>query len=140
MRGPDIDRVQPHHPTYLSLLQSAERGCRLCEFIWRALAREAAYDGTSPREVLAHISERYPGRQISLDAWGAGPDGLIDRIRITTTGEVPDIESDEDEDNSSADPTLHPDFQLALSGSLDVYIYEGKTRYDLSRVATPDID
>ncbi|CAM1503124.1 Fc.00g079000.m01.CDS01 [Cosmosporella sp. VM-42] len=119
MRGPNRDRMQKHHPSYLALKESVAKGCQLCEFIWVALGQSRAWDGHSGSSVLEHVSEQYPGREISLTAWGQGDDGWLDRILISTTGEVPDVDSDAEE----LDPTLHPDHQYALEGLIDIFAY-----------------
>jgi len=128
--GPNHDRMQAHQPSYLALKKSASDGCQLCAFIWRALGRSrdpVPVDGkvTEVRSLLEHVSEKYPGRQISLVAWGRGShlERWVDRIWITTTGEIPDVESDEED---LADPTMHPDYQFALSNGLDIFAYPGK--------------
>jgi hypothetical protein len=117
--------MQPHQPSYLALKISASDGCQLCSFIWKALARDQyttlagqVVDGAA---VLEHVSEQYPGRQISLVAWGNDADGWLDRIRVITTGEIPDVESDEEGANNISDPLMHPDFELSLSGVLDLF-------------------
>jgi hypothetical protein len=131
MRGPNRDRMQPHQPSYLALKKSAFGGCQLCAFIWRALERCEGIDQDSGevfsgRLVLNHVSEQYPGRQISLVAWGKAADGWLDRILITTTGEAPDVESDQEGASDPTDPTMHPDHQLALSGVLDLFAHSGE--------------
>ncbi|KAH7068151.1 heterokaryon incompatibility protein-domain-containing protein [Paraphoma chrysanthemicola] len=124
MRGPNCDQMMPHQPSYLALNKSAKDGCRLCGFFWMALELGIAkYRKLGlPREAIAHVSERYPGRQISLVAWG-GPKDSLDRIHIITTGDIPDLD-DDDDDEALADPTMHPNHQLALDGVVDLYAHE----------------
>lgn len=131
MRGPNRDRMQPHQPSYLALKNSASSGCQLCGFIWKALGLCKVVEPVEKKIfeghiALNHVSERYPGRQISLVAWGQDVDGLLDRILITTTGEIPDVESDDEFASDSADPTMHPDHQISLSGGLDIFAYPGE--------------
>jgi hypothetical protein len=45
---------------------------------------------------------------------------------ITTTGEIPDVESGKEDSGNLFDPTMHPDHQFALSGVLDLFAYPGK--------------
>ncbi|KAF2029949.1 HET-domain-containing protein [Setomelanomma holmii] len=122
MRGPDHDRMMPHQPTYLALKQSAEADCQLCGFLWTALELGTEKNRTQglARAAIAHISERYPGRQISLVAWG-GPQDALDRIHVITTGDIPES----DDDDAPADPTMHPDHQWGLDGVVDLYAKEG---------------
>jgi len=131
MRGPNLDRMQLHQPSYLTLEKSASSGCQLCAFIWRALERCQVAEPLSGgdfegRLALSHVSEQYPGRQISLVAWGKGIDGWLDQIMITTTGEIPDVDSDQEGASSPTDPTMHPDHQIALSGVLDLFAHPGE--------------
>ncbi|KAH7092099.1 heterokaryon incompatibility protein-domain-containing protein [Paraphoma chrysanthemicola] len=123
MRGPNCDQMMPHQPSYLALKNSAKDGCRLCRFFWMALELGTGEKRKSglPRKAIAHVSERYPGRQISLVAWG-GPNNSLDRFYITTTGDIPDF--DDDDDDALTDPTMHPDHQLALDGVVDLYAHE----------------
>ncbi|EKD17979.1 het domain containing protein [Drepanopeziza brunnea f. sp. 'multigermtubi' MB_m1] len=111
MRGPDLDRMQVHQPSYLALRNAASAGCQLF------------FEG---RSTLERVSEQYPGRQISLVAWGRESDGWLDRILVTTTGEIPDGDSDQEESGAISDPTMHPDYQLALSGVLNIFAYPGR--------------
>lgn len=76
------------------------------------------------RLAMSHVSDQYPGRQISLIAWG-NADGWLDRILVTTTGDIPDLDSDEEGAGSTTDPTMHPDHQVALSGVLYLFTYPG---------------
>ena len=125
MRGPGQDQMQPHQPTYLALKKSAEAGCELCSFFWVALGQgtgKRRIQGTN-RAAISHVCERYPGRQISLVAWG-GSSSTLDRIHIITTGDIPE----EDNDGAPADPTMHPDHQLALDGVVDLYADQGNDR------------
>ena len=79
---------------------------------------------------LSHVSERYPGRQISLVAWGGAHRGL-DRIHVITTGEIPSdsnsSEAGDEDENATLDPTMHPDHQVALDGVVDLYAYPGNS-------------
>lgn len=86
MRGPNQDRMQPHQPTYWALKTSAANGCQLCAFFWDSLAYdfEDGYEQEA-RAAMAATSERYPGREISLAAWGGAWAGL-DRINIACIG------------------------------------------------------
>jgi len=129
MRGPGRDQIQPHQPTYLALKRSAGAGCELCKFFWVALEQgtdKERLKGTN-RAALSHVCERYPGRQISLVAWG-GSNDTLDRIHIITTGDIPEVE-DDDEDDAPADPTMHPDYQFALDGVVDLYAEHGNERF-----------
>ena len=130
MRGPQLDQMQPHQPSYLALRQSAQAGCQLCHVFWLALEQHRGLHGEKGvgRAALAHVSEQYPGRQISLVAWGASGGPLnLDHINIITTGEIPSI-SDNDESDGDywpEDPTMHPEHQDALNGVVDLYAYPG---------------
>jgi hypothetical protein len=128
MRGPNLDRMQCHQPNYLALKRSAEAGCRLCGFFWTALEQGVGKGPYHNRVALSHVSERYPGRQISLVAWG-GADRSLDRIHVITTGEIPSLpkssEAGDEDENATADPTMHPDHQIALDGVVDLYAYPG---------------
>lgn len=115
------DRMKRHQPNYLALKWSAMGGCRLCGFIWSALSQCVGPDGQSGHEVLAHVSEGYPGREISLTAWS-----YLDHVNICTSGEVPDTYVDGKSVDGIEDPTMHPDYQLALSGEIDIFSYPGK--------------
>ncbi|PMD38806.1 HET-domain-containing protein [Hyaloscypha variabilis F] len=42
---------------------------------------------------------------------------------ITTTGEIPDVESGKEDSGNLFDPTMHPDHQFAPSGVLDLFAY-----------------
>lgn len=122
MREPQLDQMQAHQPSYLAHLSSAQNGCELCKYFWAALGN----DTYRPHEVSTTkrgICVRYPGRALSLNAWGTS-DGMLDGIRIVTTGEVPDTTESEDE-RDIFDPTLPPDGQGALSGYLDLFVEEG---------------
>jgi hypothetical protein len=119
MRGPGLDQMQPHQPSYLALKLSAESGCRLCNFFCTALSKQ---NGDESAAALTQVSAEYPGREISLVAWG-GTERNFDRIHVITTGEIP--ETDDSSDDELADPTMHPDHQIALSGKVDIYTYEG---------------
>ena len=128
MRGPNLDRMQPHQPSYLALKQSADAGCQLCGFFWAALEQGTGNDRKRGihRAALAQVCERYPGRQISLVAWG-GAAATLDRIYIITTGDIPEQEDDSEE--APADPTMHPDHQLGLDGVVDLYADAGMKRF-----------
>ncbi|KAK4665506.1 hypothetical protein QC763_000410 [Podospora pseudopauciseta] len=121
----DDRKMQRHQPTYLALKQSMDHGCVLCRFIWHALGQSNSREGDRGSDVLAHVSEKYPGREISLVVWpGVTPTGYLDRIQIITSGEIPDADTDdEDGDDGPADPSMHPDHQFALSGVLDIFAY-----------------
>lgn len=121
MRGPDRDRMQQHHRNALALKRSVELGCQLCRFIWDALGQDVSIDGESGATALEHVSERYPGRQLVLVAWGDGPDSWLDRIRIISHEE--DIPEEEFVDY--VDTKLHPDHQFTLSGELEIYAHSG---------------
>ncbi|KAK0654005.1 heterokaryon incompatibility protein-domain-containing protein [Cercophora samala] len=120
----DDGKMQRHQPTYLALKQSMEKGCVLCRFIWDALGRDISREGDRGADALAHVSNKYPGREISLVAWpGVTPTGYLDRIQIITSGEIPDVDTDDEADDRAADPSMHPDHQFALSGVLDIFAY-----------------
>ncbi|KAK3377496.1 heterokaryon incompatibility protein-domain-containing protein [Podospora didyma] len=123
MRGPNCDRMQPHQPSYWALKQSVKQGCRLCGFIWTALGQsKSSSDGEPGTLVLEHVSERYPGREISLVGWGGGcPDSYLDRLQVITSGEIPDISDSEESVDGHGDPTMHPAHGFALSGVLDIF-------------------
>jgi len=127
MRGPNRDKMQRHQPSYLALKLSAMKGCPLCGFIWTALGQCVSPDGGAGSDVLEHVSEKYPGREISLVGWGGGcPDGSwLDCVQVITSGEVPDTDADGEPSDGIEDPTMHPDHQLALSGVLDIFAYPG---------------
>ena len=117
-------KTQPHQPSYFALKESVKRGCQLCRFILTALGQCKSVDGdelVSGAQVLEHVSEKYPGREISFLASGlvsANRDtSYLDYMDVYTSGEVPDCDSEDDMD----DPTLHPDYQLALSGRLHIF-------------------
>ena len=126
MRGPKLDQIQPHQPSYLALKKSAEAGCQLCGFFWDALEQGTGDNRKRGlnRAAVSHVCERYPGRQISLVAWG-GHGATLDRIHIITTGDIPE----NDDDNAPADPTVHPDHQLALEGVVDLYADPGNEQF-----------
>ena len=130
MRGPNLDRMQCHQPSYLALKRSVEAGCRLCSFFWTALEHGIETEQDRTRAALSHVSERYPGRQISLVAWG-GPEDSLDHIHIITTGDIPSLSSssgaEDENENPIVDPTMHPDHQIALDGVVDLYSYPGNT-------------
>jgi hypothetical protein len=133
MRGPNLDCMQPHQPSLLALKESATDGCQLCGFILKALANSRQFDSFTigDRSLAGHmaldsVSEQYPGRQISLVAWGAGDKGWLDRIRIITTGEIPEVEEVQGSESPGCDPTMHPNYQLALSGSIDLFAFPGE--------------
>ena len=129
MRGSNLDRMQCHQPSYLALKRSAEAGCRLCTFFWAALEQGSGHESHLNLAAMAHVSERYPGRQISLVAWG-GPARTLDRIHIVTTGNIPTPSaSDEEDENAILDPTMHPDHQIALDGVVDLYADPGNSLY-----------
>lgn len=121
------DKTQPHQPSYFALKQSVQRGCQLCSFIWTALSQCKSHDGLlSGSQVLDHVSDKYPGRQISFSACGLAStdraNSYLDYIDVYTSGEIPDCETEDD----VGDPTLHPDYQLALSGRLHIFADEGE--------------
>ncbi|KAH6622270.1 heterokaryon incompatibility protein-domain-containing protein [Boeremia exigua] len=118
MRGPNLDQMQPHQPSYLALKRSADAGCQLCGFFWSALEQGSGKDRQRSflRAALAQVCEQYPGRQLSLAAWG-GSQASLDRIYIVTTGEVPEV----DDETAPSDPTMHPDHQHAAYGVVDLY-------------------
>lgn len=127
MRGPLLDQMQAHQPSYLALQQSMEKGCQLCRFFWLALEQGTGVSGRKDinRAMLVHVSERYPGRQISLVAWGgSGGTSQLDHINIITTGEIPPV-SDNEDDDAPLDPTMHPEHQEALSRVVDLYAFPG---------------
>ena len=135
MRGPHLDQMLPHQPSYLALRRSAENGCQLCHFFWLALEQGTGHSGQNGvnRMALAHVSERYPGRQISLVSWGgSGNASNLDYINIITTGEIPSV-SDSEDDDAPADPTMYPEHQVALSGVVSRYAYQGKQAVAVSR-------
>ncbi|KAF2855128.1 HET-domain-containing protein [Plenodomus tracheiphilus IPT5] len=106
--------MQPHQPSYYALKLSAENGCRLCNFFCIAL-RDG--DGQNSAAAWSQVSAQYPGRQISLVAWG-GVEKNFDRIHIATTGDIPS--SDEESDAELDDPTMHPDHQRGdLNGRIN---------------------
>lgn len=128
MRGPDLDQMQPHQPSYLALKLSAETGCRLCQFLIVALATGSSDDDAAESAAAwKQVSPKYPGREISLQAWG-GIGRQFDRIFVITTGDIP---AGDDSDGAD-DPTVHPDHQLALSGKVDIFAYEGLSHMPLS--------
>ena len=122
MRGPDLDQMQPHQPSYHALKRSAEAGCQLCKYICIALCNGNGDESTA---AFAQVCERYPGREISLVAWG-GAERNFDRIHVITTGEPDDGEEVEGED-AVDDPSMHPDHQIALGGVLEIYTHPGMT-------------
>lgn len=130
MRGPNADQMQPHQPSYLALKTSSEAGCHLCQFLWMALRIGNSPLSTGDESVgaaaLAHVSERYPGREISLVAWGGTGDNL-DRIHVITTGKLPYQDDDSGDESHWVcdDPTMHPDHQIALDGVLELFAYPG---------------
>ena len=125
MQGPGRDRMQRHQPSYLALKYSMTRGCQLCGFIWTALEQYVSFDKELGADALKHVSEAYPGREISLVCWG-DPRSFVDRIHIITSGDVPYVSSDIESDGGAEDPTMHPDYQYALSGVLGIFAYPGK--------------
>lgn len=119
-------KMQTHQPSYFALKKSVAEGCKLCGFIWAALGQSTTYEGDRGTEALALVSERYPGREISLLAWPTvAPANFLDRVLIVTSGEVPDADTDDGTDDGPADPSMHPDHQFALSGVLDIFAYPG---------------
>lgn len=122
IRGPDLDRMQPHQPSYLALKLSAESGCRLCSFFCKALSKGDEHNGNESAAAWRSVSSKYPGRQVSLVGWG-GIESQFDRMYIVTTGEIPESEDDENQDAS--DPTMHPDHQITLQGTVEIYAHEG---------------
>ena len=127
MRGPHLDQMLPHQPSYLALRRSAENGCQLCHFFWLALEQGSGHSGKDGvnRTALAHVSERFPGRQISLVAWGgSGNASNLEHINIITTGEIPFL-SDSENDDAPADSTMHSEHQIALSEMVSLYAYQG---------------
>jgi hypothetical protein len=122
MRGPQLDRMQPHQPSYLALKLSAEAGCRLCSFFGTALSKGDEHNGDESAAAWASVSSEYPGREISLVGWG-GVGHQFDRIYIITTGEIPEP-GDSDEDDIS-DRTMHPEHQIALQGTVQIYAHKG---------------
>lgn len=124
------DNAQPHQPSYLALKQSVMAGCQLCGFIWTALGHCKSVDGlVSGVQVLEHVSEKYPGRELSFSACGLATTdratSYLDYIDVYTSGDVPDCASDDE----TTDPTLHPDYQLALSGRLHIFADEREYRH-----------
>ena len=117
--------MQRHQPSYLALRNSRWDGCRLCSFIWRALEQDVAKgDGHMGMDLLGHVSDKYPGRAISLAAWGGGvPDSHLDTVRIVTTGTIPKNMVRIRDPDEPADPTMHPDHQRLLSGVLDIFTF-----------------
>ena len=122
MRGPDLDRMQPHQPSYLALKLSAEAGCQLCSFFCVALIKGGEHNGDESAAAWASVSSEYPGREIALVGWG-GFGSQFDRIYIITTGEIPEFGDSDDEDVS--DRTMHPEHQIALQGTVQIYAHEG---------------
>ncbi|KAK5995934.1 hypothetical protein PT974_04353 [Cladobotryum mycophilum] len=100
-------------------------GCQLCGFIWTALGQsECPVDGELGSEGLRYVSEKYPGREISLAAWGGEcPASFIDRVLIATSGEISETYADGELVDGPEDPSMHPDHQTALSGVLDIFAY-----------------
>jgi hypothetical protein len=121
MRGPNLDRMQPHQPSYLALKLSAEAGCCLCNFFCVALSIGGEHNGDESAAAWASVSPKYPGREISLVGWG-GFGSQFDRIYIITTGEIPEPEDSDDDDVS--DQTMHPQHQIALQGTVQIYAHE----------------
>ncbi|KAK5125024.1 hypothetical protein LTR85_001215 [Meristemomyces frigidus] len=120
MRGPDLDRMQTHQPSYWALKTSAANGCQLCGFFWQSFAYDSKQDyQDDKRAAMASTSERYPGRQISLVAWG-GASAELDRIHVITTGDIPSPTASED-GRGLVDPTMHPDHAFGLNGVVDLY-------------------
>lgn len=122
MRGPNLDRMQPHQPSYLALKLSAEAGCRLCSFFCIALSKGGEHNGAESAAAWAHVSPEYPGREVSLVGWG-GFGSQFDRIHIITTGEI--LSPDDSDDDSVEDPAMHPDHQITLQGTVQIYTHEG---------------
>lgn len=114
--------MQPHQPSYLALKQSMLGGCQLCSYIWTAFGQFVSIDGELGSDALKHVSEAYPGREISMMSWGTPPP-FFDSIQVVTSGDPPDI-SDSDS-NGVADPTMHPDCQNALFAVLNTFAYPG---------------
>ncbi|KAF2248862.1 HET-domain-containing protein [Trematosphaeria pertusa] len=125
-RGPNLDQIQTHQPSYLALKKSAETGCQLCGFFWEALEQGIGANRKRGlnRAAVSFVSERYPGRQISLVAWG-GHGTSLDRIHIITTGDI----AEDDDENAPSDPSMHPDHQVALDGVVDLYAYPGNKQF-----------
>lgn len=125
MRGPNRDQILRYQPSCLALKRSAENGCQLCSFFWIALEQGWTSEAGDNHAALSCLSERYPGRELSLFAWG-GPEATLDCIWIATAGSLPSspssVVSDED---APSDPTMHPDHQTALSWLVDLYAYPG---------------
>jgi hypothetical protein len=119
MRGPNLDLMQPHQASYHALKRSAEAGCRLCKFICIALCNG---NGDESAAAFAQVCERYPGREISLVAWG-GAGSNFDRVHVITTGDIPDEE--EMGGDAVDDPSMHPEHQIALGGVLEIYTHPG---------------
>jgi hypothetical protein len=91
MSGPDMDRMYPHQPSFWTLKLSGEEGCQLCSYIWESLyygSSEPKGLGSEKQAAWSSVCERYPGRQISLCAWG-GASSALDRIQVITTGDIP---------------------------------------------------
>ena len=127
MRGHHLDQMLPHQPSYLALRRSAGNGCQLCHFFWLALEQGTGHTGKAGvnRNALAHVSERFPGRQISFVAWGGSGDASnLDHINVITSGEIPSV-SDSEDDDAATDPTMHPEHRIALSGVVDLYAFPG---------------
>lgn len=122
MRGPNLDRVQPHQPSYLALKLSAESGCCLCNSSCVALSKGGEHHGEESAAAWVSVSPEYPGRKISLVGWG-GFGVQFDRIYIITTGEIPEPEGSDDDDVS--DRTMHPEHQVALQGTVQTYAHGG---------------
>src|SRR5882762_8401757 len=75
MRGPGRNKTQLYHPSYLSLMKSAESGCHLCRIMWDVFVRETEYSRSDPKLC---VSELHPGTQLALRSWGQE----VDHIQI----------------------------------------------------------
>ena len=133
MRSTDHNHLlmQRHQPSYLALKRSALEGCKLCNFIWTALSHDES-NGDHGFLALSHVSEKYPGKAVYLDAAGDGPDGWLDRIRVVSDWEIPEV-SDEEYERGITDPTMHPEHQVSLSGVLDIFAYAGRPNQFMTR-------
>lgn len=133
MRGPGRNKTQLYHPSYLSLMKSAENGCHLCRIMWDVFVRETEYSA-DPRLC---VSELHPGAQLALRSLGLE----VDHIQIfaaESTSTLTPIALDSSRTPTASDvlskfPDTRREHHNLFDYKLDVLTYAGRETHSYLR-------
>ena len=115
------ESMQPHQPSLYALIQSAKRGCQLCDYFWRSMGNhESDHEMLHAKNLLY---EEFPGRALSVNGWVPFI-GNLDSLYIMTTGNVADT-TDSKGERRITHPMMRLDGQITISGYVDTLAIPG---------------